>query len=63
MKHVTEPKRQVTPEAADLAAYFRRHRATQIRKYKAATLWVQRWTARDHALHFGRLVRKLEGRA
>lgn len=45
-----------------LLNYFRRRRALEIRRYKAAKLWVQRWTARDHALHYARLIRMMEAR-
>lgn len=46
-----------------LADYFRRCRANQIANYKHAEYWIQRRDARSWALHYGRLIRKMEGRA
>lgn len=45
---------------ASLLCYFNRRRAIAIRKYRYACLWVERQDARSWALHYGRLIRKME---
>ncbi|MEO1538501.1 MAG: hypothetical protein AAFR73_12310 [Pseudomonadota bacterium] len=46
-----------------LLDYFDRMRADRIRKYLGATFWVTRKDARQSALHYGRLIRKMEGKS
>ena len=46
-----------------LLAYFQRQRATAIRRYRTARFWVTRKDARMWALHYSRLIRKVEGRS
>jgi hypothetical protein len=43
-----------------LTDYFRKNRAEAIKRYKSASLWVQRWDARRWALHYGALIRRME---
>lgn len=43
-----------------LRDYFTRNRRLAIQRYRSARLWVQRRDARSWALHYGRLIRKLE---
>ena len=48
--------------AHHLRNYFAGCRVDAIKKYRAAQFWTTRRSARDDALHYGRLVRKMEGR-
>lgn len=49
-------------QAESVIEYFRKNRAENIRRYFAAKYWPDRRTARSWVLHYGRLIRKLEGR-
>lgn len=59
---ITRQDRPVKAEVAILTAHFRKCRAEAIRKYKRARFQEVRDSGRSQALHYGRLVRKMEGR-
>lgn len=60
---VSFPVDQPQEPAFGAMLYFKQCRGDAIRKYKMAEFWVTRRDARRNALHYGRLVRKLEGRS
>ena len=41
--------------------YATARRAEEIKRYRTATLWVHRRTARSRVLHYGRLLRMIKG--